>query len=97
MFVGLAVATVLLLVSGLAVRLAGEDPILNFIDYRRVRDRRALHMFTGRTLLGLAAGSGVLTYLAWRHDGLAVPALLGWILWLKAGIVALVVGSSRYQ
>lgn len=97
MFVGLAVATVVLLVFGLAVRFAGDDPILNLVDYRRVRDRRALHVFAGRILLGLAAGSGALTYLAWRHDESALLALLGWILWLKAGIVALAVGSSRYQ
>ena len=97
MFVGLAVATVLLLVFGLAVRFAGDDPILNLVDYRRVRDRRALHVFAGRVLLGLAAGSAALTYLAWRHDEMAVLALPGWILWLKAGMVALAAGSSRYQ
>ena len=97
MFVVLAVATVLLLVFGLAVRFAGDDPMLNLVDYRRVRDRRALHAFAGRILLCLAAGSGVLAYLAWRRDDIAVLALLGWILWLKAGIVALAVGSSRYQ
>ncbi len=97
MFVGLAVATVLLLAFGLAVRFAGDDPILNLVDYRRVRDRRALHVFAGRVLLGLAAGSGALAYLAWRHDESAVLALLGWILWLKGGMVALAVGSSRYQ
>ena len=97
MFVGLAVATVLLLVFGLAVRFAGDDPILNLVDYRRVRDRRALHAFAGHALLVLAIGSALLTYLAWRHADLAVLALIGWILWLKAGIVALAMGSSRYQ
>lgn len=97
MFVVLAVATALLLVFGLAVRFAGDDPILNLVDYRRVRDRRGLHAFAGHTLLVLAAGSALMTYLCWRHGDIAVPILIGWILWLKAGMVALAFGSSRYQ
>ena len=64
MSVGLAVATVLLLVFGLAVRFAGDDRILNLVDYRRVNDRRAPHAFAGGILMGVAAGSATLTYLA---------------------------------
>ena len=97
MFIALAIATALLLVFGLAVRFAGDDPILNLVDYRRVRDRRALHAFAGRTLLALAVVSAACTYVAWRHDDIAIVALLGWILCLKGGMVALAMGSSRYH
>ena len=97
MFIGLIITTMLLFVFALSVRLAGTARILNFVQYENVSDRRALHVWAGNRLLGLAAVTGLFALLAARYSGAAIFFLLAFIIAAVVAVSGLVAGSSKFH
>jgi uncharacterized membrane protein YczE len=83
---------------GAAVLAAGpQRRILNFVDYRRVRDPAGLHRHAGRWLLALAAACSACALLATRFDALALAWLLLAIGCVVATLCVLVAGADRFM
>ena len=97
MSVALFIAATLLFVFSLAVRFAGSNQILNFVEYGKVGDRPALHAWVGHRLLGLAAIAALLGVLAFRSPTIAISCLLAFVVAVVVVVSWLVVGAGRFQ
>ena len=97
MAIGLFIAAALVFVFALAVAFAGAGRILNFVEYDKVGDARALHAWAGRRLFALAGVTAMLGGLAFRWPGLAIFFLIAFIAACLVFVSWLMVGAGRFQ
>jgi hypothetical protein len=89
--------SLLVLVLALLVRIAGNTRIFLRVDYRRVRDARALHAWAGDRLLLNAVVCLALSALALAAPRMANFLLAGLLLGVLSSVVALATGVAKFQ
>jgi hypothetical protein len=89
--------SLLVLVAALLVRIAGNSRIFFRVDYRRVRDARALHAWAGDRLLLNAVVCFALSALALAAPRMAGFLLGGLLLGMLSSAVALATGVAKFQ
>jgi hypothetical protein len=89
--------SLLVLVAALLVRIAGNTRVFFRVDYRRVRDARALHAWAGDRLLLNAVVCFALSGLALAAPRMANFLLAGLLLGILSSAVALATGVAKFQ
>lgn len=85
-----------LLGAAVAVRVAGEATVLNFIDYGRVQDRVRLHKWVGNRLLLTTTVTMGIAVAAWLRQDLVVLLLFAQLAVVFAAVVAIVSGAVKF-
>ena len=82
--------------AAVAIRMAGNSTVLNFVSYSRVPDRRRLHVWVGNRLLLVSLLASVIAAFAWVRQELAVTLLFAQVAVVFITVVAIVAGSSKF-
>ena len=97
MSVAILIAAPLLLLIALAVRFAGSAKILNVVDYSKVRDAQALHVWAGNRLILLALTTAALGGAFLASPTFSFLYLAGFIVVVLLVVIWLAVGASKFR
>lgn len=97
MSIALVLATVIFFMLGLVIRSSGSSRVLNVVDYARVDNPAALHLWAGNRLLLLALIAALLATLSMLAPDYSIPLVGVLVLMTLLAVTYLAVGASRFE